>query len=270
MKRSHLLVIVLAILMVPKVALADFGPKSSLDITVENAPSGTYYLDLLVSDIDGMEAAYAPNGYNEELYRMLWDYDEDGYRAALVHQSELWGIRGGSLIDHSYMQVPSSFKIIIVSKDGIRVSDVYRRARFSDVIRIDYTTMKITPANASMLLDWLLQFAQTFSATILIEGIALLLFGFKLKENWKPFLLVNLITQVLLIVSMGLIMLFWGAFAYILLFGIIEAMIVILESFAYNKLLRREKTGGRVAYAITANLLSLMASFILILLSSSM
>lgn len=27
--------------------------------------------------------------------------------------------------------------------------------------------------------------------TILIELVVLLLFGFKLKENWKPFLLVN-------------------------------------------------------------------------------
>ena len=38
-------------------------------------------------------------------------------------------------------------------------------------------------------------FAATFVPTILIELVALLLFGFKLKENWKPFLLVNLVTQ---------------------------------------------------------------------------
>ena len=271
MKKRYLIVIVIAILLIPKIALADFGPKTSLDIHVENAPSGTYYLDLLVTDTGNMDAEYNPEGYNETLYLMLWDYNEDGYRAKLVHQDDwIRGVRGGSLTDHSFVQAPSVFKIIIVSEDGIRISDVYRRVRFSEVISIDYATMKITSANESVLPDWLLQFAQTFPATILIEGVILLLFGFKLKDNWKPFLLVNLITQVSLIVSMGFIMLFWSVFAYIFLFGFIEAAIVIMESIAYKKLLRREKAGGRVAYAVTANLLSLLASFVLILLSSPM
>jgi len=269
MKKRYLVILILVMLLIPKVALADMGPKSSVEIEVKNAPSGTYYLDLLVSDTGGMNAVYDPNGYKEELYRMLWDYSEDGYRAALVHQSEMWGVRG-SLTDHSFVQAPSEFKIIIVSKAGIRVSEVYRRARFSDAITIDYSTMEITSANKNILLDWLLQFLQTYSSTILIEGIVLLLFGFKLKENWKPFLIVNLITQVILIVSMGLTILYWGAFAYILLFLIVEALIVVMESLAYKKLLRREKAGGRVAYAVTANLLSLLASFVLILLSSPM
>lgn len=266
MRKRYLAVMFLVILLIPKVALADMGPKATLKIIVNSAPKGTYYLDLLVSDADRSDSVYNPDGYNEELYRMLWDYDEDGYQAALVHK--VFVHMYGTLIEHQFINPPSSFKVIIVSEDGIRVSELYRTKLFSEVIHIDYQTMIITPHNQSVLPDWLLQFAQTFSVTLLIEGVILMLFGFKLKDNWKPLLLVNLISQVFLIVSMGLIMLCWGAFAYLFFFVFAEAAILVAESYAYKKFLRREKPSGRVAYAITANLISLFASFAMIYLSS--
>jgi len=274
MKKRYILFIILFLLLFPKIALADFGPKTSLDIYVKNAPLGLYYLDLLVNHDTNMDGEYDPDGYNEELYRMLWDYDENGYWAEMMHQENyIIGLRGdleggyyGTYMLHSFVQVPSEFKIIIVSSNGsIRVSDVYRKLKFADEIYLDYKTMEITPAGNSIIGDWILQFLITLSATLLIEGIILLLFGFKLKLNWKPFLFVNLCTQIILIVFSGVLMVYGGAFAYIFLFGFIEAAIIIIESIAYKKLLRREKEGGRVAYAVTANLISILFTFVYLL-----
>lgn len=86
---------------------------------------------------------------------------------------------------------------------------------------------------------YLLQFAATFVPTILIELVILLLFGFKLKENWKPFLLVNLVTQ-------GLLHGYFALFAvnngvgpwYFMLFIPAELVIALLEAFIYRAALK--------------------------------
>ena len=92
--------------------------------------------------------------------------------------------------------------------------------------------------------------------TLLIEAAVLLLFRFKLYENLKPFLLVNLATQALMTLTYGRILLsvnrshaFFWAFA-------IEAVIFVVESLACARLLRGHTRARRVAYALTANLVS--------------
>lgn len=273
MKKSIVIAVALMILLFPAVALADFGPKSSLEIYLDNMPAPTWYMDLLVQDTEYMDEEYNSKGYNDALYRLLWEYDEDGYRAVLVHQNDPgWGVRGKLTGGNprEFAQAPGVFKIIIVSRDGVRVSEAYRRTRFSEKIRLDCATMQITSENVSPALDWLLQLAKTLPATLLIEGIILLMFGFKLKPNWKPFLIVNSITQILLIVSMGFVMLYGGALAFMFLFMFAEAGIIGAESFAYKKLLRREEPGGRVAYAVTANIVSLLATFAIVINYSPM
>ncbi len=275
MKKLSFTFLILLIFLLPGTALADFGPKSSLDIYVKNAPDEFYYLDLLTVGEYGMDGEYKPNALNEYMYRLLWDYEGDGFKATMTHQgSWLGGIRGGLTGTfsngyglHKLSQVPSVFKIIIVTSDGkIHVSQIYRRMKFSDTIYLDYKTMEISSEGESVLVDWLLQFLKTFTATIIIEGIIMLLFGFRLKYNWKPFIIVNLCTQVFLIGSMAFVMIFLGEFAYLLLFGLTEVLIIIIESFVYKKLLRHEKKNRIVLYAVTANIFSLLFSFIIILI----
>lgn len=260
------LIMLLVLCLFPTAAQADLGPKSSLNINVVNAPSELYYLDLLVTAEADPKADYSPGSYDETMYRLLWDYNDNGYTAAITHR--VWPHFYGSLTTNRFVNVPREFKIIIVTQGGdIRVSEVYRRYRFSDTMMLNANTMEITVLGRSVVWDWVLQFLQTFGATIVIEGIILLLFGFRLQDNWKLFLLVNLITQLVLIMSLGLIMVFLSWVEYLFLFGLIEAAIIVAESRIYRKRLRREKPYGRVAYAVTANIISLGFTFFYVLIS---
>ncbi|MGI5849651.1 MAG: hypothetical protein ACOX8Q_06270 [Christensenellales bacterium] len=213
MKKLCFLLIILTLFLMPTVALADVGPKSSLDIYVKNAPQETYYLDLLVSDTFYMNA----------------EYD---------------------------------------SLDGdTSVSKGHHKTRFLEIIYSDYETMGISSANGEA--NWFLQLLKTYTATILIEGIILLLFGFKLKENGKPFLLVNLCTQIIMIVSLGLIMVYGGLMMCLLSFIYIEIGIITIKYFAYKKLLQREGKDCIIGYTVTASLFSMTATFIILFSSVS-
>lgn len=55
----------------------------------------------------------------------------------------------------------------------------------------------------SIWLSYLIQFLTTCILTLIIEGIILILFGYKLKENYKVFLVVNIITQIALTMTLG-------------------------------------------------------------------
>jgi hypothetical protein len=49
-----------------------------------------------------------------------------------------------------------------------------------------------------------------------------------------------------------------------------ELVIVIAESIAYAKVLKEHKTGRRIGYAVTANIVSFIAGILLIALESAM
>lgn len=100
--------------------------------------------------------------------------------------------------------------------------------------------------------------------TILIELVVLLLFGFKLKENWKPFLLVNLVTQ-------GLLHGYFALFAvnngvgpgYFMLFFPAELVIALLEAFIYRAALRGRSKRRAFLCGLCANVCSAALGFFL-------
>ena len=104
---------------------------------------------------------------------------------------------GAMLHSFRYYGVPETYRILMVTASGETfLSDVLTRRTLQSSVTVDWTAKTAKPPLQSV--GYLLQFAATFVPTILIELVVLLLFGFKLKENWKPFLLVNLVTQGLL------------------------------------------------------------------------
>lgn len=110
-----------------------------------------------------------------------------------------------------------------------------------------------------------MQLITTFIATFIIEGFILILFRFNLKQNWKPFLVINVITLVslnfLIFVTMYYLGSFFAAFIYILF----EIVIFITEAILFAKYLKQHSKLRRVMYALTANIASFIFGFMLML-----
>jgi hypothetical protein len=256
----------------PSPVYADFGPKPSITIVVKNPPAEEYYLDLLINENQGN----GRSNLNDELnsldpakLKLLEEYHVDGWTPALVQGTsaplfgKLTGNRQGKDMVHtfSYFGTPDRFKIIIITPDNrMLVSPEIMRDTFQMTITYDYQTATFT--NRSIFVAYLLQIVSTLLPTLLIEGLLLLLFGFSLRKNLWPFLLVNLATQVLLTAALGTAGITQGMFAAYLLALPAELVVIIIESIAFALLLKQHGKGRRIAYAITANLVSLIASLV--------
>lgn len=252
----------------PSVSFADVGPKPSIKLVVLNPPEDEYYLDLLI-DYDKKNSYSNIRQYEEldkEMIKILEEYNEDGWRPALVTGTrvplfgKLTGQREGETMVHnfSYIGTPDKFKVIIVEKSGkVTVSrDVLERKAFKATIYFDYATNKLWESSAVP--AYIKQFMITFTATLIVEGIILILFRFSLKKNLKPFLAVNLITQILLTLVVFTAMYFAGSMAAFLLYIPFEIVVLVIESRLYKKYLLQHSPSRRVGYAIVANVVSFL------------
>ncbi len=249
---------------------ADFGPKPSITIIVKNPPENTYYLDLMTEDsnrqpnLDNEDGQFDPVKFN-----ILLTLQDGDWAPALVQgtSAPLFGTLTGTaegkrMVHHfSYFGTPDRFKMIIVAPDNsLTISPVLDRTAFQMTLTYDYETGRITTRSAFV--SYLIQILSTLIPTLIIEGIILLLFGFSLRKNWPWFLVVNLVTQVLLTAVVGTAAISSGMLTAILLSVPVEAAILIIETIAFAFLLRQHSKGRRIAYAITANLVSLIAGLI--------
>ena len=119
----------------------------------------------------------------------------------------------------------------------------------------------------STVTGYLLQFLATLVPTLLIEGILLLLFRYSWKENWKAFLLVNLVTQGVLAAASSVLNLQNGAalWNYFLFLLPMEAAILLIEIYLYagRGLLTGHSRGRAALYAVAANLASAVLGYYL-------
>ena len=267
-----LILIAAVIFIYPETAQADMGPKPAITIIVKNPPDGEYYLDLLIKEDSSHDNLMDERDYyDQQKLELLESYDEDSWYAGLTHGTrvpmfgELTGVLDGSDMVHhfSYVGVPEDFKIIIISPENqIVVSNEIHRNTFQATITYDYLTGKVR--QESLPVSYLKQFLITCSATLIIEGLVLLLFGFSLKKNWKAFLVINLITQVLLTATMGTALLKQGMLAAYLVLILIEIVIFIIEAIAFARVLKEHSKRRRVLYALTANLLSFAFGWVML------
>jgi len=98
--------------------------------------------------------------------------------------------------------------------------------------------------------------------TLVIEGLIFLAFGYRKLFSWMTFLIVNLITQgalnIILTIDGG-----WGSM-WLIVFIFLELIILLVETLAFVFLLKEHKKGRAVAFALTANLASLVLGGLLI------
>ena len=288
MKRKSLRTLVcalLASLALTTFAFADNGPKPQLIVRVKNAPQEPYYLDLLAKGdwdaedgnrIDGIDWNYdgKEDTLDPDLLALLRDNVPAGWHACVAQGTTgapMWGelyaegtdASGNALHWFGYVGVPSTYRIILVTESGkVWVSDILNRRVLQSSVTVNWSddTSAVTVSVPSTIPGYLLQLVATLVPTLLIEGIILLLFQYSWKQNWKAFLLVNLITQGLLAIASSVYAIQSGPnmFSYLIFFLPAELFILIAEAYLYagRGMLKGHSKKRAAAYAVTANLIS--------------
>ena len=295
MKRKSLRTLVcalLASLALTTFAFADNGPKPQLIVRVKNAPQEPYYLDLLAkgdwgaedgNSIDGIDWNYdgKEDTLDPDLLALLRDNVPAGWPACVAQgttgapiygelYSENTDASGNALHWFGYVGVPSTYRIILVTESGkVWVSDILNRRVLQSSVTVNWSddTSAVTVSVPSIIPGYLLQLVATLVPTLLIEGIILLLFQYSWKQNWKAFLLVNLITQGLLAIASSVYAIQSGPnmFSYLIFFLPAELFILIAEAYLYagRGMLKGHSKKRAAAYAVTANLISAILGYYL-------
>ena len=295
MKRKSLRTLVcalLASLALTTFAFADNGPKPQLIVRVKNAPQEPYYLDLLAKGdwdaedgnrIDGIDWNYdgKEDTLDPDLLALLRNNVPAGWHACVAQGTTgapMWGelyaegtdASGNALHWFGYVGVPSTYRIILVTESGkVWVSDILNRRVLQSSVTVNWSddTSAVTVSVPSTIPGYLLQFVATLVPTLLIEGIILLLFQYSWKQNWKAFLLVNLITQGLLAIASSVYAIQSGPnmFSYLIFFLPAELFILIAEAYLYagRGMLKGHSKKRAAAYAVTANLISAILGYYL-------
>lgn len=250
---------------------ADMGPKDKLTVYVTNPPAELYYLDLLY---EGDNPVY-PNLTEDELAAlnpaMLQAIREDRYglTAALTEGTgiptfgQLTGTAEGLRMKHTfgYYGLPETYRIILVTESGsVRVSDEFTRRSMQSSITYDYQSgqAQIPP----LWKQYALQLLCTLAMTLILEGGILLLFRFSLRKNGGQFLLTNLATQIVLTAVVGHALIAGGTISAFLTMIVCELAILAAETVVYAFWLREHSRSRRIAYGITANLISWAAGLL--------
>ena len=295
MKRNSLCALIcalLASLALTTFAFADFGPKPQLTVRVENAPQELYYLDLLAegdwdakdtdSD-DGIERNYygKEDTLDPDLLALLRENVPEGWHACVAQGTAgapIWGelyaestdASGNDLHIFGYHGVPSTYRILLVTQSGkVWLSDELERRVLQSSVTVHWADdiENTTVTVPSTVAGYLLQFVATLVPTLLIEGILLLLFQYSWKQNWKAFLLVNLLTQGLLAVASSSVTAHSGVSGWYIFFFFLPAELVVMlvEVFLYSGrgLLTGHSKGRAALYAVTANFASAFLGYYL-------
>lgn len=249
--RSVLCLFALLLVLLPATASANGLPRTSIYIGFAGLDDSITHVALLGSEPYPRSLSSPPEALTAALPDgwYVWDWISYDPKDQPVY----------------FMNVPypGPFRVAVLHEDNtLLVTDEAERSRAMQTFSINAQTGEI--ATSPIGFGLLQQFACTYVTTILIEMVVLLEFGFKLGDNIGPFLLVNLVTQTLMTLTYGRILLFDGwEQAFFWAFAI-EAVIFVAESLAYARFLRGYTRVRRVAYAITANLLSFVIGALLI------
>lgn len=271
MKRRLLALAALCLcaLVLAPAAFADMGPKPQVVIRVEDWPAEAdgFYLDLLVRDEPRNNLLENDGTYDAAMLGALQQLELDGWHAARAGGTSrpLFGdIRGARQPDGSmeftfgYLP-PDEFRVVAVWPDGtVHVgTELYRRTRFFETLRLDLAAMRLTPYYPLPWPDIARQFCQTFFPTLLIEGLLLAAFGFgRARRNWLTLAWVNLATQAALTAALSYALPRTGTFLALLYLPAAELPILLAEAFLYRRFLTGQSKSRRTAYAVTANLAS--------------
>ncbi len=260
-----LFLLTLAVLVMAAPAFADTGPKPYLRVRVENAPREDYYLDLLEEG----EPREQPKAAEDPLEQQLRAAVPEGWHACVSQGTSgapifgsLTGEEAGGgtfLHDFRYMGVPRRYRILIVTAGGESwLSEPLDRPALQSSVTVDWAAKRVT--SPSVWAACAVQFLCTFLVTVALEALVLKCFGYSMRKNWKPFLLVNLVTQGALTAWLSLnVVQNGGHVYYIMLLLPAELVIGLIEGAVYARTLTGGTGKRAFAYGICANVLSAVA-----------
>ena len=248
------------------------GPIPQLKIKVKNAPKELYYLDLLKNSPTGQSNISDIGKYNPDMIKLLHSYENEGWFPAYAGgtNAPLWGdLTGVKEIDRithtfEYFGLPFIYRIIIVTESGdVQVSRVMTRAAMPNQSSVTYDYKSGMFISTPVWLAYIVRFLVICMPALIIELIVLKLFKFKLRNNWKPFIFMNLFTQLLLIITLGVTVNNVDRLvnAYFILIPTIMAMVSI-EMLIGVKFLQGRPPKIKVIYLFCANLISFSAEII--------
>lgn len=248
-------------------ASADMGPKSELVVVVRNPPQEHYIVSLMFQT----DAACLPmreKAASELTSFMVKQFDQEYAGWYSVTQvscqkiprmivGDLQGQAIGPIRLHRFMNmaITQPYKLMIVTESGhVWISDPIFQQTMQLKVTVDYATGKLTvPPQAEA---YFFQYLSTLLLTLLVEGAVLIKKGFSLRENAKVFVLTNGLTQGLMTLWMLVCMNNMNLMLAIVLQGIIELPIVLIEVWIYRRWLKGQTKEDRTVLAVDANLAS--------------
>lgn len=271
---------IITLLFLSTYVYADAGPKPSLTIVVKGLDTDKYWLDLLVAEQAKLSWLEISETEREQVSRLAEYQDTEGYHPALLVGTQvplIGSLRGkngydGSFVHNfSYVGVPRTFKIAILTEDGrLIVSEVVNRKQFSSIMHYDLAKGDITgefvePAGKVLegmsWTDFVIGLLGSTILTLIIELTIARMAGFKLQKSYKVMFNTNCITQIIL----NLVIFFFnnslGQFGVVMGLVLGEIIVVITEAKVYMKFLDEKSKTQRMQYALVVNILSILIGF---------
>lgn len=282
MKKKLLIMLYVAamLILVPSFAYGDVGPKPSVIVNFDGLEGKTYHVTLLseesstgpysaIGKFKGDER-YSDGEEGYEIWKEFVDYrDKDGYYFLQFFRD----CTETSEFKWTYYP-PQKFKILVYfpETDSFAVSGVYERYAFDSYYKVDAGNIELKPSSTYEGLVAVKNYNFTkeiislilrIIATIAIEVIIALLFGYREKALLKLLLITNIATQTILNIILNTVNYFYGGLTFLLTYFLAEIIVFIIEAIVYSNLLTKGGTGrlGNKAYAVLYALAANAGSF---------
>ena len=280
MKKKIILTVLMLILpFIITVVHADMGPKPSIDLTFEGLGEGTYY-----ASIFGGSKPIGPN----RPFSMEYQYESiESYKKRnsnipgdvidrLVEYTSgeycFWGViypidRENNKVSWGYY-APSEFMVVVITPDGkLITSEPYQRSVLAGYYKCTLSSDGITLSdNYNYGLEALKLVGRAF-ATIVIELLIGVLFGYRSKPDIKRIVITNLFTQGLLNLGVSFGSYLGGVLAALIIMLVMEVIIIFIEGAVYANRLSG-KNWLIWLYVILANVASFFAGTWLLIFTS--
>lgn len=247
---SILLCTMLLFTMFTSTAMADIGPKPSVEIQFTGVDEGvTYYATLLsYHESTGPASAWDGNPLSSKEGDLIWkafvDYkDRDGY----YFLQEYWDCTGKDQFRWGYYP-PTPFKILCYFPETgtYAVSGIYERYAFDTYYKADLSDVMdhiesgqgqqapILKAKKNYDYTWeLISLVARIVITILLEMGLALAFGYRHKNQLRFLAVVNIVTQIALNVSLNVFNYRNGHWSFVFFYVLLELLVILIEAILY-------------------------------------
>lgn len=246
-------------------AHADTGPKPSVKVTFTNLPESVCYGTLLAAaETYGPYRPATGPGWGdskEARYRASEAFLDYAAHDAFFYWGNLYEIKDGYFYWGYYP--PERFKILLFDTDSgaVYASGEAERYAFDSYYRATLCedgTLRVE--KESHLFKNLHNIAVRLLATVLVELLLALAFGYRTKRELLVILLANVVTQVLMNCFLAAADRCPDYITWMILFPLTELTIFVGEAITYAKCLSSHSKKRAVLYAIVANTASFFSN----------